>query len=124
MMACDKTKRAAHIIKVGLCGLDINEWVSVGNLAPDGSYELISMFGIKQDMEITYVSKGNSYDDEVLGTFPLKACNSSDDRECQTPLPDGIGLTTGYGFISPSGTAAKAGLIKGLEVKLGTVPKQ
>jgi hypothetical protein len=118
---CDKGI-SSPIIQVGLCGLDKNDWYKI-NYNDNG--EIISMFGVKQDMEITYLSeeKSTAYDSQVLGTFPLPACNSSVDTECQISTPKNIAFLS-YGIISPAGTAAKAGLVKGLDVALGSVSKQ
>jgi hypothetical protein len=114
-------------IQVGLCGLDKNDWHDI-NYNDTG--EIIDMYGVKQDMEITYLSEEKSiaYDPQVLGTFRLPACNISVefpefDKKCKIETPKNIPFLR-YGIISPAGTAAKAGLVKGLDVALGSVPKQ
>lgn len=114
-------------IEVSQCGLDKNNWYSI-NYNDTG--ERISMDGVKQDMEITYLSEEKSiaYDSQVLGTFPLPACHSSAkfpefSKECKISTPKNIPFLA-YSIISPAGTAAKAGLVKGLDVALGSVAKQ
>jgi hypothetical protein len=114
-------------IEVSQCGLDKNNWYSI-NYNDTG--ERISMDGVKEDMEITYLSEEKSiaYDSQVLGTFPLPACHSSAkfpefSKECKISTPKNIPFLA-YGIISPAGTAAKAGLVKGLDVALGSVAKQ
>jgi hypothetical protein len=113
-------------IEVSQCGLDKNNWYSI-NYNDTG--ERISMDGVKEDMEITYLSEEKSiaYDSQVLGTFPLSACHSSAkfpefSKECKISTPKNIPFLA-YGIISPAGTAAKAGLVKGLDVALGSVAK-
>jgi hypothetical protein len=123
---CGK-ESASTTIQVGLCGLDKNDWHEI-NYNDTG--EIISMYGVKQDMEITYLSEAQSiaYDPQVLGTFPLPACNSylkfpEFGTECKISTPKNLPFVR-YGIISPAGTAAKAGLVKGLDVALGSVAKQ
>jgi hypothetical protein len=122
---CDKGM-SSYEIQVGLCGLDKNDWHII-NYNDEG--EMITMYGVKQDMEITYLSeeKSTAYDSQVLGTFPLPACNSfvkfpEFGMECKIRTPKNIPFLK-YGIISPAGTAAKAGLVKGLDVALGSVAK-